>query len=330
MEREMDEISLREIIEAIWNGKWIILLVTAIAVATSGIFSFFIIDPVYEARTTILVNKISLEQSEQSSLQTYFEQVKNHAVMSKTIDQLGLQQKEISINGIRDKISAEIVKDTNLIRIKVSDKDSKLASDIANAVTLHFSEFMSNQSLEQLKRTTEYMIDQIDTELMINQSALIKVEEQLASTPEVLVTNKSLSEDAFLNSVASQSQSQSSAETGSLQMKSEETNPVYISLLQAASNLKIELTKLENKRNEMEQKVVNNELKIQESILVVSRAIEPETPVGPRKVLNIAISGVVGCMFSLFIVFFLFYWRKSPIDTSVNRRTTDNTPNISS
>jgi succinoglycan biosynthesis transport protein ExoP len=315
MEREMDEISLREIIETIWNGKWIIILVTAIAVATSGIVSFFIMDPVYEARTTILVsNDRSPEQSAAPSLQTYFEQVKNHAIMSKTIDQLGLQQQEITINGLRDKITTEIVKDTNLIRIKVSDNSPKLASDIANAVTLHFADFMSNQSLEQLEKTTEYTIDQIETELRLNQAALKKVEEQLANTPEVLVTNKSLAEDAFLNSVASQSQNQSSSETGGLQMKSEETNPVYISLLQAASNLNVELSRLENKRNELEQKVINNELKIQESVMVVSRAIEPEIPIGPKKMLNVAIAGVVGGMISVFIVFLMAYWRNSTTD----------------
>jgi succinoglycan biosynthesis transport protein ExoP len=312
MDREVDEISLREIIEVVWNGKWIIIFVTAIAIIMSGILSFFIMDPSYEARTTLIVSSEKLEgHPAPPSMQTYVEQVKNHTIMSRTIDQLGLRQQDISINDLREKIDVNIVKDTNLIRIIVSDKDPKLASEIANAVTHHFVDFMTNQAMEQLIKSSVHLIDQIDLELKVNLGALKKVNEELENTPEILITSKALSEDTFLNSIVSESQNLSNAETSGLQMRSEETNPVFISLKQSSVNLNVDISKLENKKNELDNKIKNNQLLVQESVTVVSRAIEPEKPVGPKKKLNVAIAGLVGGMISLFIVFILHYWRNT-------------------
>jgi succinoglycan biosynthesis transport protein ExoP len=321
MERETDEISLREILEVVWNGKWIIVLVTSIAIIISGIVSFFILNPAYEARTTLIVSSEKLEDHPSPpSVQTYVEQVKNHSIMSRTIDQLGLRQQDISVNDLREKIDVTNVKDTNLIRIIVSDKDPKLASDMANAVTHYFVDFMTNQAMEQLINSSEHVIDQIDLELKVNKGALTKVNEEIAKTPEILVTNKSLSEDAFLYSVVAGNQSQSKTEVGGLQMRSEETNPVYISLQQAASNLNVEISRLENKRNELDEKIKENGLKVQENITIVSKATEPEKPVGPNKRLNVTISGAVGGMVSLFIVFILHYWRTTATKSSTYRK----------
>jgi succinoglycan biosynthesis transport protein ExoP len=330
MEREMDEISLREIIEVVWNGKWVIILITAIAVAASGIISFFVLDPVNEARSTVMVNnQATAEEPPQLTLQAYMEQVENHAIMRKTIIDLNLSEYGITINTLREKIDTEIIKDTNLIRIKATDKDPKLAADITNTVTSEFVTFMSNQSKEQLKREYNYEIERIDEEIVLNQANLNKIKEELANTPEILVTNKSLSEEAYLHSVVSDRDNGSNAETGSIQLRDEQLNPLYISLQQSESNTNLEISKLQNKKVEIEQKILENRLIVKEDLSVVSPAIEPEEPVGPRKLLNVAIAGVVGGMISLFIVFLMAYWRNSSNDSSVYTRMNDNSTNIS-
>lgn len=48
-----------------------------------------------------------------------------------------------------------------------------------------------------------------------------------------------------------------------------------------------------------------------ESFNVVSPAYAPQSPVEPRKKLNIAVAGVLGLMASCFLVFFLHYWETS-------------------
>ena len=47
------------------------------------------------------------------------------------------------------------------------------------------------------------------------------------------------------------------------------------------------------------------------SILIVSKAVVPQTPVSPRKALNLAIAGVLGVMIGVFVVFFKEYWENS-------------------
>jgi capsular polysaccharide biosynthesis protein len=47
------------------------------------------------------------------------------------------------------------------------------------------------------------------------------------------------------------------------------------------------------------------------TILVNSKAVVNDKPVGPRKVLNMAIAAVLGCMISVFYVFFKHYWNEA-------------------
>ncbi|MDF2545680.1 MAG: hypothetical protein K0R93_578 [Anaerosolibacter sp.] len=47
------------------------------------------------------------------------------------------------------------------------------------------------------------------------------------------------------------------------------------------------------------------------TIIIVSPAVEPMQPVGPRKALNMAIAGVLGIMLAVFIAFFKDYWKSS-------------------
>ncbi|MDI7247872.1 MAG: Wzz/FepE/Etk N-terminal domain-containing protein [Bacillota bacterium] len=60
-----DEIDLRQYIEVLWRGKWIITAVTLCAMASAGTISFFMLDPVYESSAVITV---SLPEEVQASL----------------------------------------------------------------------------------------------------------------------------------------------------------------------------------------------------------------------------------------------------------------------
>ncbi len=51
-----DEIDLWSYLEILLRGKWLIALVTAVAVGAAAVLSFFVLPPVYEARATLLVS----------------------------------------------------------------------------------------------------------------------------------------------------------------------------------------------------------------------------------------------------------------------------------
>lgn len=49
------------------------------------------------------------------------------------------------------------------------------------------------------------------------------------------------------------------------------------------------------------------------SITIISRAYEPQRPIGPRKMLNLAIAAVLGLMVGVFYAFFKEYWISSAV-----------------
>src|SRR5690554_4949022 len=99
-----EEINLREIIESVWNGKWIIAVLTIIAMLISGIVSFFIIEPTYEAISTIRLGNNGEGQvaGQQLYLNSYAESVRTDVAISRLIEKLKLDIDKYSINSIRN------------------------------------------------------------------------------------------------------------------------------------------------------------------------------------------------------------------------------------
>ena len=177
-----EEITLRELIEIILRGKWIIAGFTIIAVLISGILSFFIISPTYEARSTLMVSPLVQNGSRpseesaydtllsyvskypQMSLETYRVQVTNPHILNKVIDELKLDQEKYSLNTLRDMISVEAIKDTNLIRIAVKDQDPEMAARIANTLSPIYVDFISTTLQEQMSRSATYLETQMEEE----------------------------------------------------------------------------------------------------------------------------------------------------------------------
>ncbi|MCC5908864.1 MAG: hypothetical protein JJT76_00260, partial [Clostridiaceae bacterium] len=56
---EMEEISLRELIETLIKRKNMIIGITLIAILATGIFSFFMLEPVYETRMVLMASNFS-------------------------------------------------------------------------------------------------------------------------------------------------------------------------------------------------------------------------------------------------------------------------------
>lgn len=173
---QTDEISLRELLEILWNGKWIIFLVTAILVVTTGIFSFLVISPTYEAYTALMINAQynqqvpvadnafdamvgSLSQYPVMSNQTYLQQVTSPVVLQQVIAKLQLEG--LTPSALKEKISVELVDGTNIMRIKVKDHDPQLAAQIANQLSKEFVTFVSEKTEEQMIKSAEVLEDQL-------------------------------------------------------------------------------------------------------------------------------------------------------------------------
>ncbi|MGB3926022.1 MAG: Wzz/FepE/Etk N-terminal domain-containing protein [Caldicoprobacterales bacterium] len=142
MEETMD---LREILQIIYKRLWFIILVTLVCIISSGIISFFVLDSIYEASTTLMVSKTRDDQSSnlqyndilmnQKLVKTYSEIVKSNRVLEKVIEQLDL---DMTTGDLRNKIQVSSVSDTEIIRIAVQDKDPNFATELANSIAVVF------------------------------------------------------------------------------------------------------------------------------------------------------------------------------------------------
>lgn len=180
----MEEISLRELIEILLKGKKLIALITTAAIAVSGIISFLVLKPVYEGKVVLMASGInnkqqSVSQTEgveafldtfsqyqysQMSIETYKQQINNPQVLQQTIDELNLDKLGITRIGLKNMVTLETIKDTNLITVTVKYSDRKLAADIANTIANKFTNFVSEKAKEQTTKSSNYIKQQMDVE----------------------------------------------------------------------------------------------------------------------------------------------------------------------
>lgn len=145
-----EEIELRQYWEML-KKRWIIVLVLPIIAAlTSGIISFFIIKPVYQASTTLIVGKKAAEEGQaavqmldNSVLLANQQLAKTYAAIaqSRTVEQSVIDDLELSMTVAElDKlITINPVKTTEILEIQVENTNPELAADIANSMADEFS-----------------------------------------------------------------------------------------------------------------------------------------------------------------------------------------------
>lgn len=139
-----ETISLRELFQTLRKRAWLIVAITVIATMTSGIVSYFVLTPIYQASTQLLVNQAKNEQpiyniSEiQTNLQlinTYNVIMKSPAILDIVKDELDLN---MSIEELNEKINVTSEKDSQVVNVTVEDPDPYMAADIANTVASVF------------------------------------------------------------------------------------------------------------------------------------------------------------------------------------------------
>jgi capsular polysaccharide biosynthesis protein len=135
-----ETISLKELLETLKKRLVMIILITMTAGLVSGIISYFVLTPIYQASTQILVNQAKSEQSVyspsevQTNLQlinTYNVIIKSPAILDKVAADLKLDMTAVQLNG---KITVASEKDSQVVNISVQDSDPNMAAKIANKI----------------------------------------------------------------------------------------------------------------------------------------------------------------------------------------------------
>lgn len=286
---EAEEIDLRHYFEILWKWKWVIVFLTLIAVATSAIFSYFVISPVYETRVTLLVanatqNLPSTQQNTDGSvvdtvsriptmtLTTYMSQIQSPYFMKRIIDKLGL--KDLDPSSLASMVSCQIIKDTNLIEVRVQNTDKNLAAEIANTIASEFTLFVSETNQERMTKSLAFLTEQ-------RQSLSKELEAAYANLKAVLTSGEnstSLSREiatktqvitSMREQLTSAQTRRNSLEAGLKQIEKDLSttpatiegteppapNPVYQQLLQSKSEKSIELAEASSEVDTLQQQL---------------------------------------------------------------------------
>mgnify|MGYP002566520096 FL=1 len=136
-----ETVDLREYFGIVKKRFWIVALITIIAVVVSGVISFFMLNPVYEAKSTLIVNTEKNEETQmitgdqfnvtQKLAVTYGEIIKSRAVLEDVIKNLKLDNE---YEELANNVTVSPVKDTQIISISVQDTNKEKARDIANEI----------------------------------------------------------------------------------------------------------------------------------------------------------------------------------------------------
>ena len=141
---EEQVISISEIIDAVKKRWKIIALTTVLATVVSGIFSFFIISPTYEASTKIFIGKEGAESEGYNSsdvsmyqnlIKTYSELIKTKDLVNKAIDN---SEYDLSVNNVLNGITVNTLTGTQILQISYQSKSPSVAKNILESITNEF------------------------------------------------------------------------------------------------------------------------------------------------------------------------------------------------
>lgn len=141
-----ETISLRELFETLKKRLWLIALITVLAATTSAVVSFFVLTPIYQSSTQILVNQSKTDQAAAFNysdirtnvelINTYTVIMKSPTILEKVGDELGYNNNQTA--ALKNKIQVRSENNSQVMSVTVEDPDPVAAVDIANTVSSVF------------------------------------------------------------------------------------------------------------------------------------------------------------------------------------------------
>ncbi|UOE93879.1 Wzz/FepE/Etk N-terminal domain-containing protein [Alkalihalobacillus sp. LMS39] len=134
-----ETISLQEIFATIRRRIKLIILIPILAVLVSGIISYFVLTPVYESSTQLLVNQTQQEQNINSNdiranleiINTYNVIIKSPVILEKVIAEANLSE---TVGQVNNRITVGSEGNSQVVKITVQHEQPELAVLIANTV----------------------------------------------------------------------------------------------------------------------------------------------------------------------------------------------------
>lgn len=136
---EMEEtVTLKDILVILKKRFWTIFFITLFSVACCGIFTFYVLTPIYQTSTQLLVNQTRTQeiQFNYSDIQTNLQLINTYNVIIKSPAILDLVREELQLSmtteELNDKISVDSEQNSQVLTIFVEDNKPEMAVNIAN------------------------------------------------------------------------------------------------------------------------------------------------------------------------------------------------------
>jgi len=141
-----ETISLQELGKTLRKRMSLIAILTILAITISGVISYVLITPIYQASTQILINQEKVDttainpasiQGDLQLINTYNEIIKSSRILDKVVEDLDFKSSEDELNS---KITVNSAEGSQVVKITVQDPSPQNAVKIANSVASVFQE----------------------------------------------------------------------------------------------------------------------------------------------------------------------------------------------
>lgn len=145
----MEELDLKELLMLFWNKKIKILLIVAIFTLIGVIYTIGFVTPVYTSSTTLLLGKSDSSTGKTDTItttditlnsklvSTYSVLIKSKSVLRPVISNLSI---DLSESELEKSITVSQEKDTEIIRIAVTNANATTAAKLANEIAKVFTQ----------------------------------------------------------------------------------------------------------------------------------------------------------------------------------------------
>lgn len=299
-----ETIELREIIEVILKGKWIIAVCTIIALVFTGIVSWFVLEEQYESKAVVQIASdvqdtgiMSSYVATEFSPTIYMQRIKNESQMKAAFENANYT------NFISKNLALTNQPNTNLVEMSYKAASAEEAQQHLLLLLEETKAEMNTsvkETLNQLEQTYLNESNALSTEIeqLMTQYNNLIVSNKL---PEVLILQTIASSQFVLNLTAEQTAALSTI-TGTLQNQ----------LLQLKAQIDSKSAEYQNVLAKYQSvKTGLDSFKPDPFIRVISEPTLADESASPNKVLNLAIGLVLGLMVGIGLVFFRVYWKNS-------------------
>lgn len=145
-----ETISLKELFQTIKKRLWLIVLITVLATTASGVVSYFLLTPIYQSSTQLLVNQSQNEQgtvdvnqirSNVEIISTYNVIIKSPSILDKVSEVVGGEE---TVSTLNSKINVGPEGTSQVLKITVDHEDPVMAANIANTTAEVFQTEVTN------------------------------------------------------------------------------------------------------------------------------------------------------------------------------------------